>query len=212
MKQLNPQKLIKSYEYLANKNPINNSKDIYTNYSVFLNSYINKNPKTQVLDILNNIDDYIDKMLEVYNINLRGYYFPPMKEYPIYAYNFYSYLFYKTLKKFKTKKIRQPFSNNQNPSPKYTNNEWIAINYKIATFFEAVHLIFERFNENNISKDLIALKIIFFYFKYFEHTRNFKRDNKFIKLINSIYYDPISSDILNHFEFYRKDNNIPLKK
>ena len=100
MKQLNPQKLIKSYEYLATKNPINNSKDIYTNYSVFLNSYINKNPKTQVLDILNNIDDYIDKMLEVYSINLGGYSFPTMKEYPIYAYNFYSYLFYK----FKTKK------------------------------------------------------------------------------------------------------------
>ena len=33
-----------------------------------------------------------------------------------------------------------------------------------------------------------------------------------MKLINCIYCDPISSDILNHFEFYRKDNNIPLKK
>ena len=40
MKQLNPQKYIKSYEYLAIKSPINNFKDIYTNYSVFLNSYI----------------------------------------------------------------------------------------------------------------------------------------------------------------------------
>ena len=104
MKKLNPQKYIKSYEYLAIKNPINNFKDIYANYSLFLNSYINENPKAQVLDILNNIDDYIDKMLEVYSINLEAYYFPPMKEYPIYAYNFYSYLFYKTLKKFKTKK------------------------------------------------------------------------------------------------------------
>ena len=92
--------MIKFYEYLATKNPINNSKDIYTNYSIFfLNSYINKNPKTQVLDILNNIDDYIDKMLEVYSINLGGCSFPPMKEYPIYAYNFCSYLFYKFKKK-----------------------------------------------------------------------------------------------------------------
>ena len=212
MKQLNPQKYIKSYEYLAIKSPINNFKDIYTNYSIFLNSYINENPKAQVLDILNNIDDYIDKMLEVYSINLGEYYFPPMKEYPIYAYNFYSYLFYKTLKKFKTKKIRQLFANNKNPSPQYTNDEWISINYKIATFFDAIHLIFERFNENNISKDLVALKIIFFYFKCFEHTRNFKRDNKFMKLINCIYSDQISSDILNLFKFYRIDNNNPLKK
>lgn len=64
---------------MATKKPINNFKDIYTNYSIFLNSYVNKHPKTQVLDILNNIDDFIDKMLEVYSINLGG----PMKEYPI---------------------------------------------------------------------------------------------------------------------------------
>ena len=38
------------------------------------------------------------------------------------------------------------------------------------------------------------------------------RANKFIKLINCIYCDPISSDILNHFDFYKKNNNIPLKK
>ena len=33
-----------------------------------------------------------------------------------------------------------------------------------------------------------------------------------MKLINCIYSDQISSDILNRFKFYRIDNNIPLKK
>ena len=48
-------------------------------------------------------------MIIVYNIDLGSYYFPPMEEYPIYAYNFYSFLFFKTLKKFREKKISQPF-------------------------------------------------------------------------------------------------------
>ena len=212
MKKLNPQKYNKSYEYLSTTNPINNFKDIYTRYSLFLNSILNKDSKNKVLENLIQIDNYIDKMLEVYNINLGVYYFPPMKEYPIYVYNFYSYLFIKTLKKFRTKKIIKLFTNNPKPSSNYSDDEWIKINYQIATFFKDVHLIFYFFYEKNISKDLIALKIIFFYFKSFEHTRYFKRDNKFKKLIKCIYCEPISSDILNHFEFYRKDNDIPLKK
>ena len=212
MKRINPKNINKSYEYLATKNPINNFKDIYAKYSLFLNLYKNKMPKEQILNILTNIYDYIDEMLKVYNTNLGEYYFPPMKEYPIYAYNFYSFLFYKTLKKFKTKTITQPFKNNKNLSPTYTDDEWIKINYQIALFFDAVHLIFEKFNEKNISKDLMALKIIFFFFKCCEHTRKFILGIKFWKYINCIYCEPISSDILNRFEFYRENEDIPLKK
>ena len=50
---------------MSTKSPIYNFIDIYTNYSVFLNSYLNKNPKTQVLDIHNEkIENYSKKLLK----------------------------------------------------------------------------------------------------------------------------------------------------
>ena len=213
MKTVNPN-IKKSYEYLAANNPIKNFNDIYMKYSSFYNSYNNKDGQDKLLQILNEIDAYIDEMIKVYSINLGGYYFPPMEEYPIYAYNFYSFLFYKTIKKFRQKKITQPFSNNKNDSPQYTIDEWIKINYNIASFFFDVHEIFEKFNEKNITQDLLALKIIFFFFKSFECSRkylNIKR-GQFIKIINCIYSEKINSDILDRFEFYRENEDIPLKK
>lgn len=214
MEKVNPKKVNKSFEYLATKSPIKNFNDIYKKYSSFLNSKKNKDSKDKLLKILNDIDAYIDEMKIVYNIDLGSYYFPPMQEYPIYAYNFYSFLFFKTLKKFREKKITQPFVNNKNVSKQYTDDEWIAINYNIAVFFNDVHEIFEKFNEKNISQDLLALKIIFFYFKCFEQSRNLldAGHTQFKKVINCIYSEKINSDILDRFEFYRENEDIPVTK
>ena len=214
VKKVNPKKVNKSFEYLATKSPIKIFNDIYMKYSSFLNSKKNKDTKDKLLKILNDINAYIDEMIIVYNIDLGSYYFPPMEEYPIYAYNFYSFLFFKTLKKFREKKISQPFVNNKNVSKKYTNDEWIAINYNIAIFFNDVHEIFAKFDEKNISQDLLALKIIFFYFKCFEQSRNFldAGHTQFKKVINCIYSEKINSDILDRFEFYRENEDIPVIK
>ena len=214
MKKVNQKNVNKSFEYLATKNPIKNFNDIYLKYSSFLNSVNNQDMQDKLLKILDEINEYVDEMMMVYNINLGVYYFPPMEEYPTYAYNFYSFLFFKTLKKFREKRITQLLFNSKNESPKYTNDEWIAINYKIALFFNDVHGIFEKFNEKNIAQDLLALKIIFFYFKCFEQTRNLLEAEytKFIKVINCLYSEKITSDILDRFKFYREDQDIPVTK
>ena len=169
LKEISPEKAKNSsYEYLASKDPINNFKDIYLKYSVLLKDINDKN-SVKIKKDIQDINSYVDNMLKVYDINLNGYYYPPMKEYPTYVYNFYSYLFFETLKKFRKKRIKQIFKNNKNKDPQYTEEEYQLINYSIATFFKEVYQLFENFNYKNIDKDLKILKILIFYFKSFEY-------------------------------------------
>lgn len=148
-------------------------------------------------------------MTQVYNKDLQKYYFPPMEEYPIYVYNFYSFLFYKTLKKFKDKKIVEPFNSNKKNISQYTDMEKKMMNYLIGLFFQDANKIFLKFNYENIQKDLKALKIIFFYFQNFEYLKNYSsfRDI-FLKIINCIDSEPITGDILKRFKFFRKNSKI----
>jgi len=165
--------------------------------------------KTKTNINLEKIEKYIDEMTQVYNKDLQKYYFPPMEEYPIYVYNFYSFLFYKTLKKFKDKKIVEPFNSNKKNISQYTDMEKKMMNYLIGLFFQDVNKIFLKFNYENIQKDLKALKIIFFYFQNFEYLKNYSsfRDI-FLKIINCIDSEPITGDILKRFKFFRKNSKI----
>jgi len=194
------------YKYLAFNDPIDNFKNIYNKYSLFINE---QRDKTKTNINLEKIEKYIDEMTQVYNKDLQKYYFPPMEEYPIYVYNFYSFLFYKTLKKFKDKKIVEPFNSNKKNISQYTDMEKKMMNYLIGLFFQDVNKIFLKFNYENIQKDLKALKIIFFYFQNFEYLKNYSsfRDI-FLKIINCIDSEPITGDILKRFKFFRKNSKI----
>ena len=199
-----------SYEYLAHNDPINNFKNLCPNYALILKE---DNEEKLSLNIIQ-INKYIDMMLKVYDINFRDYYFPPMKEYPTYAYNFFSFLFFKTLKEFKIKKIY----NKQKKEMEivdggYTKREEIILNIKIAKFFETVSNIFEKFNYSNINKDLISLKLIYFYFKIFEYSRNYDSIANLLKeMVNCLDSEMITSDILKRFQFYRNGSKIQIKE
>ena len=211
-----PEKMsqLPSYEYLTLNDPINNFKNICSNYSIFLAEIDDLSKSKQNLK---NINNYIEKMVQIYDYNLAIYYYPPTKEYPIFTYNFYSYLFFKTLNKFKYKKKRNLFTTNQNdkkdgPIP-YGENEAIEINYNIGLFFKDVSKLFDKFDYKNIEKDLIILKVIFFYFQSLENTRNFKVISQpFRKIINCLDSKPITKEILKRFKFYRKNSTNPIKE
>ena len=208
LKALAPQEMNQypSYEYLTINDPINNFKNICLKYSLFLNESEDLD-KTKIN--LGNIQNYIDEMLKVYDLNLKNYYYPPRKEYAIYVYNFYSFSFFKTLEKFRKKKVVQSFKNNMKIENNYTESEWININYKIGLFFKQVNKLFNKFNYNNIGKDLKILKIILYYFKSFEYTRDYDSNSEtFRKMINSLNTESVTSDILKRFKFYTKDNKI----
>ena len=213
LKEISPEKAKNSsYEYLASKDPINNFKDIYLKYSVLLKDINDKN-SVKIKKDIQDINSYVDNMLKVYDINLNGYYYPPMKEYPTYVYNFYSYLFFETLKKFRKKRIKQIFKNNKNKDPQYTEEEYQLINYSIATFFKEVYQLFENFNYKNIDKDLKILKILIFYFKSFEYSRNFLSNGEmFLKIIKCLNSEPITSDVLKRIDFFRKGSETPIQE
>ena len=215
LKELNPQIISKhpEYEFLAVNDPINNFKNICSKFSIFIDEI---NDLNKVKINLENIQKYIDDMLKVYDINLEGYYYPPREEYPIYVYNFYSFSLFQTLKKFRTKKHIQLFKTSKNKEKKdikYTELEWIGINYKIGTFFKLVKILFEKFSYNNIKKDLKVLKIILHYFKCFEFTRDSRSNlDTFEKIIKCLNSEAITSDILKSFEYYKKNQNIPIQE
>lgn len=175
-----------SYEYLTKNDPINNFKNIYSKYSVFIKEI---NDPNKLKKNLENIQKYIDDMLKVYDINLRTYYFPPREEYPTYVYNYYSFAFFKTLEKFRKKKIKKLFkTDKKNNDENYTESEWIEINYNIGLFFD---------------------EIIFYYFKCFEYTRDYNlRTQAFRNIIIGLNTEAITSEILKRFKFYTKDNEI----
>ena len=199
-----------SYEYLANNDPINNFKNLCSNYSLILKE---DNEEKLSLNIIE-INKYIDMMLNVYDINLKDYYFPPMKEYPTYVYNFFSFLFFKTLKEFRIKKIYNKLKKKMEIIDRgYTKREEIILNIEIANFFETVSNIFEKFNYSNINKDLISLKIIYFYFKIFEYSRNYDSIENLLKeIVNCLDSEMITGDILKRFQFYRNGSKIPIKE
>ena len=206
LKVINPQKKEQNitFQYLTINDPINNFKNIYSKYSVLLKE-INDLNKTKInLEI---VMKFIDDMLKVYDVNLENYYYPPREEYPTYVYNFYSFSFFKTLKKFSKKKSKSLFKiNNEQKAQEYNESEWTEINYNIGLFFKQANILFEKFNYNNIHKDLKILKIILHYFKSFEYTRNYHSNGEtFKKIINCLNTDSITSDILKRFEFYRKN-------
>lgn len=208
MKNLEPNLVDSVYKYLAFNDPINNFKSIYSQYFLLLSEI---KDKAKIKENLGKIDKYIDDMLLVYNIDLENYYYPPMEEYPIYAYNFYSFLFYKILKKFREKKIFNPFQTDKTEKTQYINNEKERMYYLIGLFFQDVNKIFLKFNYENIQKDIKTLKIISFYLKILEYCRDYNtfRDI-FQKIINCIDSEPITSDILKRFEFFRKNGKTPL--
>ena len=197
-----------SYKFLAFNDPIDNFKKINLKYSAFVDEIedLEKTKKN-----LAEIDKFIDEMLLVYNINLTDYYFPPMEEYPVYVYNFYSFLLFKLLKKFENK--RNLFENKNNQTISYTPEEKIEINYQIGKFFDDIKILFEKFKYQNIKKDLKILKIIVFYFKIFEISRDYKKIRDiFLKVIDCINSTPITSDILQRLQFFRKNSNTSIKK
>ena len=213
LKCLDPQKISKypEYEYLTLNDPINNFKNIYLKYSALVNEI---NDLNKVKINLENVKHYIDDMLKVYNVNLSGYYIPPREEYPTYVYNFYSFSFFQTLEKFREKKTKKLFTtNNKSNDKNYNEIEWIKINYHIGLFFKQVNQLFEKFEYKNIHKDLITLKIILYYFKNFEYTRDYHSNGETLKkVINCLDSEPITSDILRRFEFYRKNDKTPIKE
>ena len=211
LKALNPTNtnLNPSYEYLTKNDPINNFKNIYSIYSVFLKE---KNDSNKTKINLKNIQKYIDDMLKVYDIKLKNYYFPPKEEYPIYVYNYYSFAFFKTLAKFRKKKIKKLFKTDKDSNDKeedYNESELIGINYKIGLFFSEAHKLFEKFNYNNISNDLKILKILLYYFKCFEYTRDYNsKSGTFRDIITGLNSGKITSEILKRFQFYTKNNEV----
>ena len=233
IKSLNLKSANKFYKYLAFNDPINNFKDIHSKFALFQKE-MNDNDKTK--SNLEKIDEYIDEMLQIYNIDLQNYYYPPINEYPNYVYNYYSFLFYKTLKKFRKKKtITQQFATTTNQTlnqisnqtsnqisnqtsnqisnqtsdetSEYTDEEKKVMYYFIAVFFNDISKLLNKFKSENIYNDLMTLKIIFFYFKNLEYLRNYSsfRDT-FLKVINCLDSEPITSNILNRFKFFRKNN------
>ena len=199
-----------SFKYLTCNDPINNFKNIVSKYSIFLDDIKNTEKAKKNLTA---IDKYIDEMLQIYNINFFKYYFPPMKEYPIYVYNLYSFLFYKLLKRFRYDKEKNKFDNGRKVEVPYSSEKKIQINYDIGNYFNDIKILFEKFNYSNIDKDLITLKILIFYFQLFENSRDYGliRDT-FIKVINCINSTPMTSEILKRFKFYRENSEIPLEE
>lgn len=206
---LDPNQVDTCHKYLAFNDPIENFKNVSAKYLKFLNEINDKNKTAKNLEIINK---HIDEMENVYNIDLETYYYPPTKEYPIYSYNFYSFLLYKILKKFRKKKITQPFANNINNNPLYNDEEKKMIHYSIGLFFEDVRKLFEKLNYDTIQKDLKILKVIFFYFKNLEHSRNYSFRKMFLNIINCLDSEPITSDILKRFKFFRKNFKTQLKE
>ena len=91
-------------------------------------------------------------------------------------------LFFKLLKEVRKKKIfNAQKSENQYIETKYTEDELITLNINIANFFEFFSKIFENFDYSSISKDLISLKIIYFYFSIYEYTRDFDSISDILK-------------------------------
>ncbi len=207
LKTLNPNRINQypSYEYLTKNDPINNFKSIYEKYSVFLKEIKDLN---KIKTNLENIQKYIDDMLKVYDVNLKSYYFPPKKEYPVYVYNYYSFAFFKTLEKFRIKKIKKLFKTDKdNKEEHYTESEWIEVNYNIGLFFTEVNKLFEKFNYNNIGNDLKILKILLYYFKCFEYTRDYNsKSGTFKNIIIGLNSEGITSEILKRFKFYTKND------
>lgn len=231
LKKLNPQEMnnLPTLEYLTKNDPINNFKNIYDLYSPLVKE-MQQDMKAidKIKENIMKIKEHINLMLKIYDINFDIYYIPPMKEYPIYVYNFYSYQFFKTLNKFQKKLVKNKFNNmsiiNENTIiqeelphslyEEYSTEEEIEKNqYNIGLFFEAAYKLFEKFNPNNIDKDLKILKILLFYFQRLENTRNFLSISKsFQKIIDCMNSEPINADILDMFKFYRKNSDIPIKK
>ena len=216
LKEYMPEKMSQfpSLEYLTLNDPINNFKNICSYYSRFIDEIGDLKKSKQNLK---DIKVYIEKMTQIYDYNLAAYYYPPNKEYPIFTYNFYSYLFFKTLNKFKYKKKRTFFTKNKSGKKDglilYDEKEEIEINYNIGLFFKDVNRLFEKLAYKNIEKDLLFLKVIFFYFQSLENTRNFKViSQSFRKIINCLESEPITKDILKRFQFYRKNSTNPIKE
>ena len=86
------------------------------------------------------------------------------------------------------------------------------IHYSIGLFFEDVRKLFEKLNYDTIQKDLKILKVIFFYFKNLEHSRNYSFRKMFLNIINCLDSEPITSDILKRFKFFRKNFKTQLKE
>ena len=199
-----------SFQYLSINDPIDNFMKIYDKFSLFIDEVENEEKtKTNI----KNIELYIEHMSEIYSVNLGKYYFPPLPQYPTYTYNFYSYSIFKTLKKFMHKR-KQLFNNFINENLHYSFDEKRNIYYDIGKFFKDTSQVFNKLKYNNIYNNLKSLKIISFYFQCFEISRDYYsysfRDI-FLKIINSITSEPISSDILKRFNFYKENGKTPLK-
>jgi hypothetical protein len=204
---------LEKFEFFSNNDPIDNFKNI-------LNIFKDLNRKNHEYlnnkeNIINNIYENIQKVLNnIYDIELDSYNLPPLKEYPIYAYNFYNYQIYKIMKKFEKKRIKCLFENNKVKYKEFDNPDEKWESYEMLMHFLLdVKTLFIKFDYKNIEKDIKILKTIIFYLKLIEYSRNYLniREN-FLNIIQCLESTPITDKILEKYNLYRVNSNIPIKK
>ena len=153
-------------------------------------------------------------MTKVYELDLGTFYYPPMKDYPIYSYHFYSFKIFNILKKFNKKKNNLKFkttSNNNNNT--YLFKEKLDMYQKVGQLLKQFDPLFKKLKCNNIEKDLKTLRALSFYLQIFESTRNYFGIMKQLKeIIGSIDSIPIDSKILEKIKLYKENSNIPIKE
>ena len=199
-------------EYLTKNDPMFNFKKIMKIF-MQLNKKANEN---EMLSQINNIDNFLSDMLQIYNIDFNDKtYFPPIKEYVNYCYNYFTRILLTILIKFK-KQRKRFYLNNQEKDNEYINFLTIKAKFSsyinVKSYFEDFKNLIVNLNKEH-EKNIKIIKIMIFYLICLEMTRDYfsiKRvENKVVSAMNSY---PITEQILDRYNIFKINSNKKIEK
>ena len=209
----------KSEEFLALNEPINHFSLIIGKIISFSNKNLKKG------DFVKEIQNFIEELKIVFWLNFKNEIFHPHENYPNYSYNYLCWRIVEIIHNFEKKRKEKKKSENDNKKLFFINNDngsddneefedYLNDNEKeehynrLVLFLEEFQNIVKNLSLTSTKLNLKIIKIMIFYFEYFESNRNSNEIFKYISsFIHSLESKEINPDITSNYYIYSNDNN-----